>query len=71
MARPSKHDGVVYKRKDSSIWWMRYRDKTGRRRMESTNTDRLERGAAEDARAPCSPETTTPLTLFAGQANHV
>jgi integrase len=38
MARPSKHDGVVYRRKDSNIWWMRYRDKTGARRLESTNT---------------------------------
>jgi integrase len=38
MARPSKHDGVVYKRDDSTILWMRYRDKTGRRRLESTNT---------------------------------
>jgi len=38
MARPSKHDGVVYKRNDSNVWWMRYRDKTGRRRLESTNT---------------------------------
>src|SRR5690242_13455884 len=39
MARPSKHDGVVYKREDSSIWWMRYRDKSGKRRFESTGTD--------------------------------
>ena len=38
MARPSKHDGVVYKRKDSNIWWMRYRDKSGSRRLESTHT---------------------------------
>jgi len=38
LARPSKHDGVVYRRKDSNVWWMRYRDKTGRRRLESTNT---------------------------------
>src|SRR5688572_24590913 len=38
MARPSKHDGVVYRRNDSNVWWMRYRDKTGRRRLESTNT---------------------------------
>ena len=38
MARPSKHDGVVYRRKDSNVWWMRYRDKTGARRLESTNT---------------------------------
>jgi integrase len=39
MARPSKHDGVVYRRKDSKIWWMRYRDRSGIRRLESTNTD--------------------------------
>ena len=39
MARPSKHDGVVYRRNDSSIWWMRYRDKSGRRRLESTHTE--------------------------------
>jgi len=38
LARPSKHDGVVYQRKDSKIWWMRYRDKSGRRRLESTKT---------------------------------
>jgi len=38
LARPSKHDGVLYRRKDSSTWWMRYRDRTGRRRLESTNT---------------------------------
>ena len=37
MARPKRHDGVVYKRSDSNIWWMRYRDKTGCRRLESTN----------------------------------
>jgi integrase len=39
MARPSKHDGVVYRRNDSNVWWMRYRDKTGRRRLESTHTE--------------------------------
>ena len=39
MARPRKHDGVVYRRNDSNIWWMRYRDKAGRRRLESTNTE--------------------------------
>ena len=33
----NKHDGVVYKRNDSEFWWMRYRDKTGSRRMESTH----------------------------------
>ena len=38
MARPRKHDGVVYQRNDSKIWWMRYRDKNGHRCLESTNT---------------------------------
>ena len=38
MARPRKHDGVVYKRPDSNVWWMRYRDRDGSRRLESTNT---------------------------------
>jgi len=39
MARPSKHDGVVYRRGDSKIWWMRYRDSSGSRHLESTNTE--------------------------------
>ena len=39
MARPSKHDGVVYRRNDSNVWWMRYRDRTGCRRLESTHTE--------------------------------
>jgi hypothetical protein len=39
MARPSKHDGVIYQRNDSKVWWMRYRDRDGRRRLESTHTE--------------------------------
>ena len=39
MARPKKHDGVIYQRNDSKIWWMRYRDKSDNRRLESTQTD--------------------------------
>jgi len=39
MARPSKHDGVVYRRGGSKMWWMRYRDVSGIRRLESTNTE--------------------------------
>ena len=39
MARPSKHDGAVCRRKESNIWWMRYRDKAGCRRLESTHTE--------------------------------
>ena len=26
MTRPIEHDGVVYRRKGSKFWWMRYRD---------------------------------------------
>lgn len=36
MPRPSKHDGVLYRRKESAIWWMRYRDTCGERHFEST-----------------------------------
>ena len=36
MARPKKHDGVLYRR--SRFWWMRYRDRDGTRRLESTGT---------------------------------
>jgi site-specific recombinase XerD len=38
MARPRKHDGVVYRRGDSNVWWMRYRDRDGSRCLESTST---------------------------------
>jgi len=39
MARTSKHDGVLYKRSGSKIWWMRYRDRDGKRYLETTNTE--------------------------------
>lgn len=42
MARPVKHDGSLYKREGSTIWWMRYRDKDGVRQRESTLTDNWE-----------------------------
>ena len=42
MARPIKHDGNLYKRQGSTIWWMRYRDKEGIRQRESTLTDNWE-----------------------------
>ena len=34
-----KHDGGLYKREGSKVWWMRYRDKEGVRRLESTLTE--------------------------------
>ena len=39
MARPSKYDGVVYRRSGTKFWWMRYRDRSGIRRQEPTRTD--------------------------------
>jgi integrase len=39
LARPVKHDGGLYKREGSKIWWMRYLDKDGVRQRESTLTD--------------------------------
>ncbi len=39
LARPVKHDGGLYKREESKIWWMRYRDKDGVRQRESTLTE--------------------------------
>jgi hypothetical protein len=34
-----KHDGGLYKRDGSKVWWMRYRDKDGIRRRESALTE--------------------------------
>ena len=39
MARPSRHDGSIYPRKDGKVLWMVYRDRKGRRIRESTNTE--------------------------------
>ena len=36
MARPLEQDGAVYRRRDTNLWWMRYRDRAGILRKEST-----------------------------------
>ena len=38
MARPVEHDGAVYQRKGTNFWWMRYRERDGSLRRESTST---------------------------------
>ena len=38
MGRPVKHDGVVYRRQGTNFWWMRYRERDGSLRKESTLT---------------------------------
>jgi integrase len=39
VARPSKHDGAVFKRNDGKILWIRYRDREGNLVRESTFTE--------------------------------
>jgi integrase len=39
MPRSREHDGVVFRRKESRVWWIRYRDRNGARRRESTQTE--------------------------------
>jgi integrase len=39
MARLREHDGVVFRRKESKVWWIRYRDRNGVRRRESAQTE--------------------------------
>jgi integrase len=39
VARPIKHDGGLYKRTGSKVWWMQYRDKAGQRQRESTGVE--------------------------------
>jgi hypothetical protein len=38
MARPRKHDAVVYRRNQSQFWWMRYWDRADQSREEPTRT---------------------------------
>ena len=38
MPRARKYDGVVYRRAGTQIWWIRYRDRSGVARRESSQT---------------------------------
>ena len=38
MPRARKYDGVVYRRAGTAIWWIRYRDRSGVARRESSLT---------------------------------
>jgi integrase len=38
MSRPIRHDGTIFKRKATKFWWMRYRERDGTLRRESTFT---------------------------------
>jgi integrase len=39
MAKRRNHDGCIYPRKETKVWWMHYRDRNGIRRSESTGTE--------------------------------
>jgi integrase len=39
LARPVKHDGGLFKRTGTKVWWMQYRNKAGERQRESTGTE--------------------------------
>lgn len=39
MAKRLNHDGCIYPRKETKVWWMHYRDRNGIRRSESTGTE--------------------------------
>lgn len=39
MSRSRVHDGVVFRRKESKVWWIRYRDRNSVRKRESAQTD--------------------------------
>jgi integrase len=39
MSKSRKHDGVVYRRQDGKILWIRYRDRNGKLCRESTQTE--------------------------------
>ncbi len=39
MAKRRNHDGCIYRRKETKVWWMHYRDRNGIRRSESTGTE--------------------------------
>jgi integrase len=39
MARRRKHDGVVYRRPESAVWWISYWNRAGKRVRESTFTE--------------------------------
>ena len=39
MSRSREHDGVAFRREESRVWWIRYRDRDGIRRQESTQTE--------------------------------
>ena len=64
--RPRNTSGSLYRRRDSRVWWMSYRDHSGKFRQESTGE--RERGEAEKVmrkqRVAGSIRPGSPLNLF-------
>ena len=67
MARPKKHDGVLYRR--GRFWWMRYRDRDGTRRLESTGDKRTGRKPKHGYENDCRHGMRTCWQSF-GEANN-
>ena len=61
MPRSRVHDGVVFRRKESRVWWIRYRDRNGVRRRESTPARKTGMKRRRDSETGFRPETTTYL----------
>ena len=62
--RPSKHGGTVYKRNDSDIWQVRYKDQKGEMIRESAaTTDREQAERFLRDRLDADPSTDRPVHL--------
>jgi len=59
LARPVKHDGGLFKRTGSKVWWMQYRDKAGERQRESTGTEDWEEAQQRLFQSFSQAETST------------
>ena len=58
MPRALKYDGVVYRRNGAAIWWIRYRDRNGNARRESSQSADWHE-ATKSYATGFKPETTT------------
>jgi len=65
MARPVEQDGAVYRRQDSTFWWMRYRDRQGILRKESTGVNDWQ-AAQKSSGSGCMLGTETSSILSGG-----
>ena len=70
MPRPIKHDGSLYKRQGSNVWWMQYRDNAGVRQRESTSTEDWQEAQQRLRERLQARDTNTLSALRRGQNIH-